>query len=205
MHNGGVFMVTKPIDGGEACCANGGTIGFAMSDPEQTDAWHQAGVAHGGTLDRGPARHPRGRLRQALSRLSARSERKQALRRVPVTEGLTGGAAPCIARSTRPIKRPRHAASVATLATLAIASTADRFPVRRIFCVGRSYADHAREMGRTRTGRNPFSSCKPADAVVPGDRCCLSPAAPPTCIMGSSWSWPCPAAASISPSRRRPR
>lgn len=49
MHNGGIFLVTRPIDGGDACCANGGTIGFAMSDPEQTDAWHEAGVAHGGT------------------------------------------------------------------------------------------------------------------------------------------------------------
>ena len=49
MHNGSFFMVTRPIDGEDACCANGGTIGFAMRDPEQTDAWHQAGVAHGGT------------------------------------------------------------------------------------------------------------------------------------------------------------
>jgi len=48
-HKGGVFMVTRPIDGGEACCANGGTIGFAMNDAAETDAWHQAGVAHGGT------------------------------------------------------------------------------------------------------------------------------------------------------------
>ncbi len=49
MHNGGLFLVTKPIDGGEACHANGGTIGFAASSPEQADAWHAAGVANGGT------------------------------------------------------------------------------------------------------------------------------------------------------------
>jgi catechol 2,3-dioxygenase-like lactoylglutathione lyase family enzyme len=53
-HNGGLFMVTRPIDGGDACCANGGTIGFTMSGPEQADAWHQAGVAHGGTAIEDP-------------------------------------------------------------------------------------------------------------------------------------------------------
>jgi catechol 2,3-dioxygenase-like lactoylglutathione lyase family enzyme len=48
MHNGGIFMVTAPIDGAPACHANGGTIGFAMETPEQADAWHTAGVANGG-------------------------------------------------------------------------------------------------------------------------------------------------------------
>jgi len=48
LHNGGVFMVTKPIDGEPATHANGGTIGFAMDDPAQADAWHKAGVEHGG-------------------------------------------------------------------------------------------------------------------------------------------------------------
>jgi len=47
VHNGAAFMVTKPIDGKEACHANGGTIGFVMSQ-EQADAWHAAGVANGG-------------------------------------------------------------------------------------------------------------------------------------------------------------
>jgi catechol 2,3-dioxygenase-like lactoylglutathione lyase family enzyme len=49
IHNGGIFMVTAPIDGEPACHANGGTIGFAMETPEQADAWHAAGIAHGGT------------------------------------------------------------------------------------------------------------------------------------------------------------
>jgi len=49
MHNGGIFMVSAPIDGQPACHANGGTIGFAMETPEQADAWHAAGVANGGT------------------------------------------------------------------------------------------------------------------------------------------------------------
>jgi catechol 2,3-dioxygenase-like lactoylglutathione lyase family enzyme len=48
MHNGGIFMVTAPIDGAPACHANGGTIGFAMETSEQADAWHAAGVANGG-------------------------------------------------------------------------------------------------------------------------------------------------------------
>ncbi|MCC2979809.1 VOC family protein [Sphingomonas sp. IC4-52] len=48
MHNGGLFLVTKPIDGEAATHANGGTIGFAMSGPEQADAWHKAGVENGG-------------------------------------------------------------------------------------------------------------------------------------------------------------
>jgi fumarylpyruvate hydrolase len=41
-----------------------------------------------------------------------------------------------------------------------------RFPVRRIFCVGRNYADHAREMGHDPDAEPPFFFTKPADAVV---------------------------------------
>jgi catechol 2,3-dioxygenase-like lactoylglutathione lyase family enzyme len=48
-HNGGRFMVTKPIDGKPANGANGGTIGFAMTGPDQVNAWHKAGVENGGT------------------------------------------------------------------------------------------------------------------------------------------------------------
>jgi catechol 2,3-dioxygenase-like lactoylglutathione lyase family enzyme len=48
-HNGGRFMVSKPIDGKAAAPANGGTIGFTMSGPEQVQAWHKAGIANGGT------------------------------------------------------------------------------------------------------------------------------------------------------------
>jgi fumarylpyruvate hydrolase len=53
-----------------------------------------------------------------------------------------------------------------TPATLAIAGTADRFPIRRIFCVGQNYADHAREMGSDPDRQKPFFFGKPADAVV---------------------------------------
>ncbi len=48
-HKGSNFMVTKPINGEAACFANGGTIGFSMDSSEQLQAWHDAGVAAGGT------------------------------------------------------------------------------------------------------------------------------------------------------------
>ena len=44
----GVFSVSKPINGEPATAPNGGTIGFACSSAEQADAWHAAGMAHGG-------------------------------------------------------------------------------------------------------------------------------------------------------------
>lgn len=50
--------------------------------------------------------------------------------------------------------------------TIALAGSADRFPVRRIFCVGRNYAEHAREMGGDPDREPPFFFSKPADAVV---------------------------------------
>ena len=52
------------------------------------------------------------------------------------------------------------------VASVAVAGTDDRFPVRRIFCVGRNYAAHAREMGRDPDREPPFLFMKPADAVV---------------------------------------
>ena len=42
------------------------------------------------------------------------------------------------------------------------------FPVRRIFCVGRNYAEHTREMGGDPTREAPFFFTKPADAIVTG-------------------------------------
>lgn len=54
LHNGGLFMVTKPLDGEPACHANGGTVGFTVTGPEQADAWHAAGLAAGGTACEDP-------------------------------------------------------------------------------------------------------------------------------------------------------
>lgn len=48
-----------------------------------------------------------------------------------------------------------------------VRGTRDRFPVRRIYCVGRNYADHAVEMGGDPEREPPFFFMKPADAVVP--------------------------------------
>ena len=49
---------------------------------------------------------------------------------------------------------------------LPVVGSAQIFPVRRVYCVGRNYAEHAKEMGFT--GReDPFFFCKPADALVP--------------------------------------
>jgi fumarylpyruvate hydrolase len=48
-----------------------------------------------------------------------------------------------------------------------VAGSADGFPVRRIYCVGRNYAAHAREMGSDPDRDPPFFFCKPADAIVP--------------------------------------
>src|SRR5512140_1485147 len=46
-----------------------------------------------------------------------------------------------------------------------IAGTAQQFPVRRIYCIGRNYAAHAREMGSDPTREPPFFFQKPTDAV----------------------------------------
>ncbi|MDB5363644.1 MAG: Fumarylacetoacetate hydrolase [Rhodospirillales bacterium] len=54
----------------------------------------------------------------------------------------------------------------AAVPTVAVDGTADRFPVRRILCVGRNYAAHAREMGRDPDREPPFFFLKPADTVV---------------------------------------
>lgn len=50
--------------------------------------------------------------------------------------------------------------------SLSIAGANARFPIRRVFCVGRNYADHAREMGHDPNKEPPFFFMKPADAVV---------------------------------------
>ncbi|MDP2367294.1 VOC family protein [Rhodoferax sp.] len=50
----GTFGITTPINGEPATHANGGTIGFTMASVEQTDAFHSAGVANGGTTCEDP-------------------------------------------------------------------------------------------------------------------------------------------------------
>ena len=49
-----------------------------------------------------------------------------------------------------------------------VAGRADRFPVHRVYCVGRNYAAHAREMGTDPDREPPFFFTKAADSIVPG-------------------------------------
>lgn len=51
--------------------------------------------------------------------------------------------------------------------SLPIEGSDERFPIRRIYCVGRNYAAHAREMGHDPDREPPFFFMKPADAYVP--------------------------------------
>ena len=54
-----------------------------------------------------------------------------------------------------------------TQPALPVAGESGQFPVRRIYCVGRNYAAHAREMGHDPDREPPFFFCKPADALLP--------------------------------------
>jgi len=59
-----------------------------------------------------------------------------------------------------------YAIAPAAVTSLAVAGTTERFPVNRIFCVGRNYAAHAREMGKDPDRDPPFFFMKPANAAV---------------------------------------
>ena len=48
-HDGSTFSVVEPINGEPATVANGATIGFRCTSPEQVQAFHDVAVAHGGT------------------------------------------------------------------------------------------------------------------------------------------------------------
>lgn len=61
----------------------------------------------------------------------------------------------------------RYVFPVARTPAVPIAGSMDWFPVRRIHCVGRNYAEHAREMGKDPTREAPFFFQKPSDAIVP--------------------------------------
>lgn len=60
----------------------------------------------------------------------------------------------------------RYCFEPAAVRSLAIAQSEQRFPVNRIFCVGRNYAEHAREMGKDPEREAPFFFMKPAQAVL---------------------------------------
>ncbi len=50
----GVFSVSLPINGEPATVGNGSTFGFVCESPAQADAWHAAGLAHGGSACEDP-------------------------------------------------------------------------------------------------------------------------------------------------------
>jgi fumarylpyruvate hydrolase len=52
------------------------------------------------------------------------------------------------------------------LPSLPVAGSDARFPLRRIYCIGRNYADHAKEMGASVDRGQPMFFMKPADAIV---------------------------------------
>jgi fumarylpyruvate hydrolase len=60
----------------------------------------------------------------------------------------------------------RYIIETSAIPSLPIYGREERFPVRRVFCIGRNYAEHAREMGATVDTSAPMFFCKPADAVV---------------------------------------
>ncbi|MCE1193791.1 MAG: VOC family protein [Acidovorax sp.] len=67
----GTFAISTPINGEAACHGNGSTIGFVAASPEQADAFHAAGVAHGGVSCEDPPGYregPTGRLYLAYVR-----------------------------------------------------------------------------------------------------------------------------------------
>ncbi|QEY23859.1 fumarylacetoacetate hydrolase family protein [Neisseria animalis] len=60
-----------------------------------------------------------------------------------------------------------YAVTPPAVTTIPVVGSDALFPVRRVYCVGRNYAAHAREMGFNPDREPPFFFCKPADAVVP--------------------------------------
>jgi fumarylpyruvate hydrolase len=60
-----------------------------------------------------------------------------------------------------------HAVNFRPTPALPVAESNQTFPVGRIYCVGRNYAEHAREMGHDPEREPPFFFMKPADAIVP--------------------------------------
>jgi fumarylpyruvate hydrolase len=73
-----------------------------------------------------------------------------------------------------------YAVEPAPIHTLTVAGRDERFPVNRVFCVGRNYAAHAREMGKDPDREPPFFFMKPANAVVDATRSRRVPYPPKT-------------------------
>ena len=74
----------------------------------------------------------------------------------------------------------QYAVPVPPIQSLSVAGRDERFPVNRIFCVGRNYAAHAREMGKDPDRDPPFFFMKPANAAVDATRQATVPYPPKT-------------------------
>jgi len=68
------------------------------------------------------------------------------------------------------MSEPRYVIPPPAAMAIPVAGTEALFPVRRVFCVGRNYAEHAREMGQDPDREEPFFFMKPADALVTDGR-----------------------------------
>jgi len=89
-------------------------------------------------------------------------DRRNVLKAGLATVGAVAGSAVTAAQGEDPM--PRQVVTVPQ-AVIPVAGTDAVFPVRRIYCIGRNYAAHAREMGSDPTREPPFFFQKPADAV----------------------------------------
>jgi fumarylpyruvate hydrolase len=85
------------------------------------------------------------------------------LRRDDDAHGTPGNPASAELRYSPPMP---YAIPPPTIASLPVLGSDQRFPIRRVFCIGRNYAEHAREMGAAVEQGRPMFFCKPADAVV---------------------------------------
>ena len=69
--------------------------------------------------------------------------------------------------SSKPKNFMSYVVSTWDAPSIPVAGRNERFPVRHIYCVGRNYAEHAKEMGGDAAREPPFFFTKPADAIVP--------------------------------------
>ena len=88
-------------------------------------------------------------------------------------------------------------------ASIAVQGSQQRLPIRRVFCVGRNYEAHAREMGNDPSREPPFFFMKPADAVMPAAGTVPYPPLRKTYTMKSKWWSRSASPASISRQRKR--
>ena len=83
---------------------------------------------------------------------------------------------------------------------LDIVDSDEKFPVRRIYCIGKNYVAHIHEMNADERDP-PVIFMKPTDAVVANGGTIPTPSSPRTCTTRANWSWRSSPAATTSPRR----